>query len=93
MEMILIKEGSAEWERMWDWVAGHPLNEGLEEPSLSMNSTNNEFWQYIGSFRSKDVVIHEFRHASHPLTNDVEYLKKRADTVTDEDIAKVLKVK
>lgn len=93
MDVVLIKENSPEWDRMWDWVASHPINEGLEEPSLSLNSANNEYWQYLGSFRNNGIIIHEFRHASHPLTNSIEYLKKRADNVTDEDIARVLSIK
>lgn len=93
MEMVLIKEDSNEWNYMWDWIAAHPLNEGLEEPSLSM-SEDNEFWQYMGSFRQNNVTIHEFRHRNHPLTKRTEYLKiQNSQTMNDDDIQKVLSVK
>ena len=92
MEMVLIKEDSNEWNYMWNWVATHPLNEGLEEPSLAV-SEDNEVWQYMGSFRQNNVSIHEFRHRNHPRTNKVEYLKvKNSESMCDEDIQKVLKV-
>jgi hypothetical protein len=92
MEMVLIKPESREWNYMWDWVAAHPRNEGLEEPSTA-TSEDNEVWQYMGSFRQNNLTIHEFRHRNHPLTNKREYLKvKCSEDMTDEDIEKVLKV-
>jgi hypothetical protein len=93
MEMVLIKPESREWNYMWDWVATHPLNEGLEEPSTA-TSEDSEVWQYMGSFRQNNLTIHEFRHRNHPVTNNREYLKvKCSEDMTDEDIEKVLKVK
>lgn len=92
MEMVLIKPESREWNYMWDWVANHPLNEGLTEPSTAI-SEDGEVWQYMGSFRQNNLTIHEFRHRYHPVTNNREYLKvKCSEDITDEDIEKVLKV-
>jgi len=92
MEMVLIKEGSQEWERMWDMVANHPINEGIEHPSIAMN--NGEGWQYMGSFKQADVIIHEFRHRDHQKFGRREYLKFSASKdITDDDIEKVLSVK
>jgi hypothetical protein len=92
MEMVLIKEGSKEWERMWDMVANHPINEGIEHPSIALN--NGEGWQYMGSFKQTNIVIHEFRHREHQKFGRREYLKFNASKdITDEDIEKVLSVK
>ena len=67
MEMILIKIDSLEWEYMWNWLANHPINQDLEDPKLAPN--DGEVWQYMGSYKNKDVVITEFRHRNHPKTN------------------------
>lgn len=92
MEMVLIKQGSAEWENMWDVVANHPINEGYEHPSVVLN--NGEAWQYMGSFRQDNRIIHEFRHRNHPTFNRREYIKFPAsESITDDDIEKALKVK
>jgi hypothetical protein len=45
MELAIIEIGSTEWNKMWDWLASHPINEGLTEPSVATN--NGESWQYI----------------------------------------------
>lgn len=85
MEMILIKTDSGEWNRMWDELASHPLNEGIEEPSLAVNE--GEAWQYIGSYRQDKRIIHEFRHNLHPKYNQKEYLKfNSSELISDEDI-------
>jgi hypothetical protein len=94
MEMVLIKPDSAEWNYMWEWVANHPINEGFEDPSVALNPENNEAWQYMGSYRSNNRIVHEFRHRSLPITNERQYLKVSAsENITDEDIEKVLSVK
>jgi hypothetical protein len=92
MEMVLIKKDSQEWNNMWDKLANHPINEGIEEPSLAINES--EAWQYMGSFRQDTRVIHEFRHRNHPKFNRREYLKfNSSETFSDDDIEKVLAVK
>lgn len=93
MEMVLIKPESNEWNYMWDWVASHPINKGLEDPSTAM-SEDKEVWQYMGSFRQNNQTIHEFRHRNHPVTNSVQTLKvMNSETMSNEDIEKVLSVR
>jgi len=87
MELILIKPNSLEWDFMWNWLASHPINEGIEEPSIAIN--NSEAWQYLGSFREGKRIIHEFRHRSHPKTNKRLDLKVQAsEGVTEDQIEK-----
>jgi hypothetical protein len=92
MKMVLIKIGSPEWEYMWNWLAEHPLNEGLKTPSIAMNE--GEAWQYMGSFKQNDKIIHSFRHRCHPRHGQrVELHVEASDKITDEDIEKEVKMK
>ena len=87
MEFVLLKIGSPEWERIWNWLENHPLNRGLEQPSIALNE--NEGWQYVGSYRLKDKLISDFRHRKHPLTGKLETLSIAAEEVIgDEQIEK-----
>jgi len=87
MEMILIKVDSNEWNYMWEWLASHPLNDGLKDPSIAINELNNEVWKYMGSFRQGDKVVHEFKHHSHPLTGEEYTLKvSGSSNMSDDDI-------
>jgi hypothetical protein len=83
VEFILIKEGSPEWEYMWNWLGDHPINKELPEPTLAYHQ--GEGWQYMGSFRQGTKVIHEFRHRNHPVTQRVEDLKVSASQAMNED--------
>jgi hypothetical protein len=92
MEMILIKIDSPEWVYMWDWLGNHPINQGLEDPKLAPN--NGEVWQYMGSYKNKKDVIHEFRHRNHPVTNDLYKVSLRAsESFDDEQIHSSAKIK
>ena len=92
MEMIIVKRDSDEWNYMWEHVATHPLNEGLPDTSIAMNQ--GEAWQYMGSFKQGDKVIHEFRHRLHPKSQKVEYLKFNGnDNLGTDDIEKAIPVK
>jgi len=92
MELILIKQDSPEWEYMWNFLANHPVNEGLEEPKVALNE--DEAWQYMGSFKHEDKVIHEFRHRYHPVTMNRYNLKFNASKeFTNEQIEKTIKIK
>lgn len=85
--MIIVKNGSNEWNYMWDWLAEHPINESVAEPMVAVNDMNGECWQYMGSFRQDNKTIHEFRHRSHPTTGDRIYLKLNAsDSFCEDDI-------
>lgn len=93
MEYVLIKPDSNEWSHMWEWIAKHPLNDGINEPTVALN--DGEAWQYMGSFRSiKGDVISEFRHRCHPIDNERHYLKMNHENgVAESDIDKVIPVK
>lgn len=83
MELIVIKKDSPEWEYMWNWLADHPYNKELAEPMIALNE--NEAWQYMGSFKLKERIIHEFRHRNHPITKDVLELKVTASPNMNEE--------
>ena len=92
MELVLIKQDSPEWEYMWGFLDSHPINEGIEEPRVALNE--GEAWQYMGSFKQEDKVIHEFRHRYHPTTLNRYNLKfKASENFTNEQIEKTLKIK
>jgi hypothetical protein len=76
MEYIIVKQESPEGEFMWNWLATHPLNEGLEEPMVALNE--GEAWQYMGSFKHEDKVVHEFRHRNHPKVHGKTVISVRA---------------
>ena len=91
MELVLIKQDTPEWDYMWNWLASHPLNEGIENPSLAVN--NSEAWQYMGSYRQGERVLHTFRHRQHPKYNKVEHVSVSASKqLTEEQIAKNFKL-
>ena len=81
MEFLLLKKDTPEWNYIWDWLASHPINEGLEEPSVVLN--NGEAWQYLGSYRNDNTVITEFRHRNHPVTNRIEILSLKHEINSD----------
>jgi len=54
-----------EWQRMWEELAGYPLNNG--DP-LCVNE--KACWEYMGSTDDH----HHLRHACHPLSNKAEYM-------------------
>jgi len=91
MELILIKQDTAEWDYMWEWLSNHPLNEGLEEPSIAVN--NGEGWQYMGSYKQDERVLHTFRHRQHPKYNKLETVSVSASKeLTPEQIVKNFKL-
>lgn len=91
--MLLIQQDSPEWEFMWNWLAIHPINENIAEPSVAVNSLNGEAWQYMGSYRQDTRVVHEFRHRSHPLDNDRKHLVCNASDLINQSIEKVIQIK
>jgi hypothetical protein len=91
MEMILIKENSSEWHSMWSWLETHPINEGLEAPSIATN--DGESWQYMGSYRQKDITIHEFRHRKHPTAGLITVKVIAEGKVSEAEIEKIIKMK
>jgi hypothetical protein len=92
MDIVIVEQGSPEWDDMWNKLNDHPLNEGLEQPKTAVN--NGEAWQYMGSYRQGDKVIHSFRHRQHPRDNQRKDINFYAsDKFTSEQISKVIKVK
>ena len=91
MDLILIEPESSEWIFMWNWLAAHPINKDIEQPTIAQNGS--EAWQYMGSYKQKDRVIHEFRHRNHPTTNSIQSLKVSASPdFTKEQINKTFKL-
>ena len=91
MELAIIEIGSIEWNNMWDWLASHPINEGLTEPSVATN--NGESWQYTGSYKQGERMVHSFRHRNHPTTNTLQNLSVEASNeLTKEQIKKTFKL-
>ena len=60
MEFILIKEGSSEWDYLWNWLGNHPINANIDSPTIALHE--GEAWQYMGSWKQGDSVIHTLRH-------------------------------
>lgn len=89
MEFVLLKIGSPEWEYIWNWLENHPINAGIEQPSVALN--DGEAWQYIGSYRNGNTVVSELRHRKHPLTNRLELLSLKHE-ITDDAIEKKYRV-
>ena len=93
MDLILVKMGSPEWEFIWKYVQDHPINDNIDEPTLALN--NNEAWQYMGSYRQNNRVIHQVRHRYHQTTNNVVTLTFNASDAfnPNDEIAKSFKLK
>ena len=91
MDMILIKKDTTEWNTMWETLANHPINDGLEFPRIAYN--DGEQWQYMGSYRQDGKIIHDFRHRNHPKTLDVYKITFNGNAVSEEDIDKTIRVK
>lgn len=92
MELIIVQKDSPEWEYMWSWLENHPVNKDIEEPRVALHE--GEAWQYMGSFKNKDKVVHEFRHRKHPVTNN-RYTASvsGSDDFTNEQIEDSLRIK
>ena len=87
MDLVLIKLDSPEWDFMWNWLENHPLNKGLDNPSLATNGS--ESWQYMGSLKQKNRLIHQFRHRNHPVTNSIQSISvQNSPAFTTEQIYK-----
>lgn len=87
MELILIEPGSLEWNFIWTWLEAHPINKGIENPSIALNK--GESWQYMGSYMQDDRVLHSFRHRHHPTIDTVSTVSVGASpNFTQEQITK-----
>lgn len=87
MKLVLIEIDSIEWNYMWNWLSNHPINKDLEEPSIALNE--GESWQYMGSLKQGDRLIHQFRHRNHPVTQNIQSVSLEASSgMTPEQIHK-----
>jgi hypothetical protein len=91
MKLTLIEPNSPEWDFMWEWLAKHPLNKDIAEPTVALNG--DQAWQYMGSYKQKDKVIHSFRHRNHPATNSIQTISVNASQgLTDDQIHKIINI-
>lgn len=80
MELLLIKETSPEWEYMWDWVYAHPYNKNMQSEELLQ-------WQYKGSLRQGNRILHQFELGTKGL------VLASSSGMSNSDIAKVIGLK
>lgn len=91
MDLILLTQGK-EWDMIWDWLAKHPINENVPDPTLGLH--NGYAWEYMGTYHHRDRYLHNFRHKCHPLTNGLKELVLTGSEYIDPDeIAKSFKLK
>ena len=94
IDLVLLKVGSPEFQWMWNEVANHPVNEGIEFPTISFNPEIDACWIYKYSIRRDNEVLHELIHMRHPITEDKYNLIINASPHFNEgDIEKVISVK
>ena len=76
LQHIYIQPETYEWEYIWHWLDNHPINKGIETPSLALN--DGEVWKYMGTYMMGTDAIHSFRHMKHPRTGEVSSLSLKA---------------
>lgn len=93
MELILLKLDSKELEYIWNYIEKHPINEGVEDPTRTLN--NGYGWAYMGSFMQGNRVIHQIQHKNHPSTNTIKTICLNASDGfnPNEDIEKSFRLK
>ena len=67
---LFVTDEHEEWGYMWDSLAQHPINAGLDEPRSAENG--DESWEYMGSSIYDAQPKHAFRHRCHPKTQHPE---------------------
>ncbi len=63
--MQYLNEFHEEWNRMWEQLAKHPINQGDSTCQYGVNR-----WLYMGS----SDTHHHFKHGLHPVTRQEEYV-------------------
>lgn len=86
MEFVIIKINTKLWDEIWNELEHHPINDNIEEPSIALN--NGFSWEYRGSFKKNNILISEFIHRSHPVTNNLYKLVFKRECLNDNDIFK-----
>ncbi len=90
MEFVIIKVDSNLWNNLWDELALHPINEGVESPSTAIHEGNS--WEYRGSFKQDNIIISDFLHRKHPTTNNSYRVSIRREIFDNTDIAKTIRL-
>ena len=67
---LFVNDEHHEWVYMWDLLAKHPVNAGLDEPRSADNGDDS--WEYMGSSIYDGQPKHAFRHRCHPKTKHPE---------------------
>jgi hypothetical protein len=93
MEYIIFKENSDDWNFIWDWLASHPINKGIEKPKVALNDNDYSCWMYMGTFKKDDVVISDFKHVNHPTTNNLCKLSVEHKLISEDSIENSNKIK
>ena len=71
--LLLVPSESREWKTMWNRLARHRLNKGLEDPASAENY--GEVWEYMESRKGIFRYTHVFRHRLHPKTQSAKRLE------------------
>lgn len=74
--LLIVPEGSKEWDFMWKKLSKIRINRGLENPVEANNY--GETWQYMASVKCFLGYKHEFRHRLHPKTQRPENIRVRS---------------
>jgi len=90
MELVLLIPESEAWEEAWTFIHDHPINEGLDEPSVAMN--DGEAWQYVGTFLNNGKAISSFRHRLHPKTGGLYNVSYEHKELQEDQIQKKFKL-
>jgi hypothetical protein len=92
VELILLRIGSKEWDYVWSYLAKHPINEGIENPTSALNDGHQ--WEYCGTFMNGERALHQLRHKNHPKCQCVKTISLEAskDFNTEIDIEKKFKL-
>lgn len=92
VELILLKLNSEELKYVWSYLAEHPLNQGIENPTSSLN--DGQEWMYMGTFTDGNRYLHQVRHRNHPKCQCVKSISLEAskDFNPETDIQKKYKL-
>lgn len=85
--LMLVVQGSKEWELMWTSLSSLPENRELPEPSQAENF--GEIWEYMETTKSRffEKYYHRFRHRFHPAKGaDYRINIKASKSFSHEDV-------
>jgi hypothetical protein len=91
MEFVIVKINSELWNQIWDELENHPINNNIVNPSVAENDGYS--WEYRGSFKKEHLLISEFLHRKHPVTNSLYKVVFKREIDDDSEIYKRIKIK